>query len=71
MPSNPNQLTRLDLQEMSPAEINKARADGRLDEILAGKAEGTGDYATRNGKSRVSEPINNRDYVPPKRDASK
>jgi hypothetical protein len=33
-PNNVGQLTRADLSTMSPAEINKARLDGRLDEVL-------------------------------------
>lgn len=33
-PKNVGQLTRGDLATMSPAEINKARLDGRLDELL-------------------------------------
>lgn len=33
-PNNVGQLTRADLEKMSPAEIDKARREGRLDEIL-------------------------------------
>lgn len=33
-PNNVGQLTRADLNTMSPVEIDKARRDGRLDEIL-------------------------------------
>jgi hypothetical protein len=32
-----NQLTRADLSNMTPAEINKARLDGRLDALLRGE----------------------------------
>jgi hypothetical protein len=32
-----NQLTRADLSNMTPAEINKARQDGRLDALLRGE----------------------------------
>jgi len=32
-----NQLTRADLANMTPAEINKARQDGRLDALLRGE----------------------------------
>jgi len=34
--SQPSQLTRTDLARMSPAEIDKARQEGRLDKVLSG-----------------------------------
>jgi hypothetical protein len=34
--SRPRQLTRADLKNMSPAQINKAREEGRLDRLLSG-----------------------------------
>ncbi|MGH7954749.1 MAG: hypothetical protein ACREOZ_02185 [Gloeomargaritales cyanobacterium] len=36
--SEKRQLSRADLKGMSPAEINKARNDGLLDDLMAGKA---------------------------------
>ena len=33
----PKQLTRADLKSMSPEQIDKARVDGRLDDLLGGK----------------------------------
>ncbi|MFJ4987903.1 hypothetical protein ACIP9H_29380 [Streptomyces sp. NPDC088732] len=35
--SRPKQLTRADLKSMSPEEIDKARTDGRLDDLMGGK----------------------------------
>jgi DNA-binding transcriptional MerR regulator len=35
--ARPNQLTRDDLKRMSPQEITKAKADGRLEDLLSGK----------------------------------
>lgn len=35
--SGPSQLTRQDLQGMSPQEIHKAKAEGRLKDLLSGK----------------------------------
>ena len=35
--TRPKQLTRADLARMSPEQINQAKADGRLNDLLAGK----------------------------------
>ncbi|MDX3235660.1 hypothetical protein PV392_08165 [Streptomyces sp. ME03-5709C] len=35
--SRPKQLTRADLKSMSPEDIDKARLDGRLDDLMGGK----------------------------------
>ena len=36
--NGPSQLTRADLARMTPAEIDQARVEGRLDDLLAGTA---------------------------------
>lgn len=62
MRSKPEQYTRADLTDMSPAEINAAHAAGNLRDLLTLGDKDNPYRPYGANKSRVGEPVNNRDY---------